>query len=323
MVWYVPYDHTIAPKPCQSHPVQHWKMPKQPREENETNSDPAVNDLQAALEAQDWRDLQDIARDAVVVEFDAVTGRPVCPSVLPTDRALDGLVVWRQLPLSLLQKLQQIHGTIQQHVAKDNMVPWAGLGGDSTRLRAFGFTVDSLKRLDQSAIRLHAPEKEGADAAADEVANRQAICTLDEDLVRDATRDVCRLLAPAGLDPTIFDPSQIVAYQINLHNGAPHLAAHLDFPLHEGFGQIIMTVALKSAATILLIGQAVSDDEDQPAWRFHLNQGDAYVLSDRARNQCLHAVLGDAHRESLNLRFGLHTPQQAQEQILKHWPEDV
>jgi hypothetical protein len=40
-----------------------------------------------------------------------------------------------------------------------------------------------------------------------------------------------------------------------------------------------------------------------------LQQGQAYMLSGMARDACVHGVLADVgseHRESLNLRFGLH-----------------
>ena len=36
---------------------------------------------------------------------------------------------------------------------------------------------------------------------------------------------------------------RLVAAQPNLHNGARHLPPHLDFPLHDGFGVVIVTVA--------------------------------------------------------------------------------
>ena len=40
-----------------------------------------------------------------------------------------------------------------------------------------------------------------------------------------------------------------------------------------------------------------------------VQQGQAYIMSGPVRNQCSHGVLADVeypHRESLNLRFGLH-----------------
>ena len=126
--------------------------------------------------------------------------------------------------------------------------------------------------------------------------------------------------------------SDLIAYQTNLHNGARHLAAHLDWPLHEGFGRVIVTVAMRGSATILLIAgdegdEGKEDDEvQQPAWRFHLNQGECYVLSGRARNRCLHAVLADdadGTRESLNLRFGIHSAEEAEEEITRFWPDEL
>ena len=107
-----------------------------------------------------------------------------------------------------------------------------------------------------------------------------------------------------------------------------------------------MTVAIRGSATILLIGKGgdgddnsydedQDDDDDdkrgdstqlqeQPAWKFHLQEGEAYVLSGNARNISLHAVISDnssgGDRESLNLRFGLHSAQEAENDIRKHWP---
>merc|ERR1711918_71506 len=104
-----------------------------------------------------------------------------------------------------------------------------------------------------------------------------------------------------------------VIYQTNLHNGGQHLKAHLDWPLHEGFGKVIVTVAIKGGATILIIGYDYDATGHQPVWKFRVEEGEAYVLSGSARNRCLHAVLADdGERESLNLRFGLHTPEEAE-----------
>ena len=64
------------------------------------------------------------------------------------------------------------------------------------------------------------------------------------------------------LDSKVLCSKQLIAYQTNLHNGAKHLAAHLNAPLHEGFGKVIVTVAIRGSAAILLIGKG-DDDEDQ------------------------------------------------------------
>ena len=277
-----------------------------------------------------------------MIEFDDANGRPIRHPFLPPDTfdPIDGIVkISTRLSRELLRDLGNIHNHIKARVKSNDMVPWAGVGGDTTRLRAFGFLGQSaLDRLDASSIRLHAPEKVGSDADEDERANRRAICILDadddDDTVLDAVRvanDLCSAINPtrAGLDPAIVCADELIAYQTNLHNGAQHLAAHLDWPLHEGFGKAIVTVAIRGSATILLIsGDTVGegDDEIQPAFRFHLNEGEAYVLSGNARNKTLHAVLADdveGTRESLNLRFGIHTDKEAEEQITRHWPADA
>ena len=102
----------------------------------------------------------------------------------------------------------------------------------------------------------------------------------------------------------------MIAYQTNLHNGAKYLSAHMDAPLHEGFGKYICTIAIRGGpATILLIGKSRNNDDDdnnddhdygddndhdheQPAWKFQLQVGEGYILSNNARNICLQAVLG-------------------------------
>jgi hypothetical protein len=252
-------------------------------------------------------------------------------------------VVKKTLPFEVYEKLVQIHNHIERH--NKHKTPWSGLGENDTKLRAFGFMGQaSLDRLDRtSPVRLHAPEKVGQDALDDEAANRKAICVLnldskDEDVdgdsglnVRSTTRDFIEALNPkaAGLDPNVVCLDELIAYQINLHNGVRYLPAHLDWPLHEGFGKAIATVAIRGNATILLISGdtvMVGSEEVQPAWRFHLAQGEVYVLSQRARNRCLHAVVcddGNRMRESLNLRFGLHTKNEAEELITKFWPDEL
>jgi hypothetical protein len=192
----------------------------------------------------------------------------------------------------------------------------------------------ALHRLDhQSTVRLAAPEKQGLDAIEDEAANRKAICILDmedKDInIMEITDQLVEVLDPESskLDAQTVCSKELIAYQINMHNGTRYLPAHLDWPLHEGFGKVIVTVAIHGDATVLLIAGdtvEIGGEELQPAWRFHLQQGECYVLSDRARNRCLHAVVANDDnktRESLNLRFGLHTEQEAKEQITRFWQD--
>jgi hypothetical protein len=298
------------------------------RDENcgkHTDRNEEVSPTLAESEAQDWDDLCEIAAEATVVEFGA-DGRPFRPPFLPADAfdPIQGIVKMR-LPSDLLSEIAKIHDHIKRNVDLSKMVPWAGTGNDTTRLRAFGVLPNNSARFDQ--IHLHAPEKVGSEAEEDEKANREATCILRENTrAHDIANDLLKVLGPAGLPEDVCTSDELIVYQPNLHNGAQHLASHLDHPLYEGFGKVIVTIAMKGSATILLIS---GESEDQPAWRFHLNEGECYVLSDRARNRCLHAVLADddedggkCTRESLNLRFGLHTPREAEQEILRFWPDE-
>ena len=359
----------------------------------------------AEAEAEDLDDLISIASEATEIVFDSRTGRPIrylrpsfgSPADHDSNREhdddnysylIDGLVkVSRSMMLEgdpdLFRDLTRIHAIVKHRVRIDDMVPWAGIGGDSTRLRAFGFLgKTALERLDrQSAVRLYAPEKQGKDALLDERANRKAICVLNRtrERVLGAGRNKAKrrkkraapapthtvnptlvadklcaaILTDKGgsenddncyLNPSVLNSKELIAYQTNLHNGAKHLAAHLDAPLHEGFGKVIVTVAIRGSATILLIGKAGNENENdnaendieeqdessdlnlQPSWKFHLEEGEAYVLSGNVRNVCLHAVLANddssgGGRESLNLRFGIHTIKEAEHDIKRHWPD--
>ena len=112
----------------------------------------------------------------------------------------------------------------------------------------------------------------------------------------------------------------LVALQPNLHQEAEHLPLHYDTPRNEGFGVVIVTIGMKGNADIVIV-----DDGDvgqsQKSFRFHVNEGDMYILSGHARNKCLHGVLSRdcKFRESLNLRFGIHTKQFARSEIDRHW----
>lgn len=295
----------------------------------------------AAAEAEDFRDLCKIASTALVVEFEP-NGRIIRPPFLPKDSfdAISGLVKIT-VPPEVLASLSEIHNHVKEEVTQAKMVPWAGLGEDTTRLRAFGFLgCDSLRRLDRSGVRLHSAEKVGQDAVNDEAANRSAITVLRNEWKTKGIRSAIGLIealrsSDGGIPASVLREEELVAYQPNLHNGARHLAAHLDWPRHEGFGKVIVTVAIKGGATILLVGgtgsgdDSSSDEVSQPAWRFHLNEGECYVLSRCARDKCLHAVLADdcednkgGQRESLNLRFGLHTAEEGME-VTKFWPGEL
>lgn len=312
-----------------------------------------------AEEAETLEDLKWFAQHASVVEFDTTTGRPIRNESFddPSDLdVIEGLVKITHIPSDLLQDLTTIHDHIKA-VNRGRMVSWSGVGGEwDGRLRAFGFpTQHTLRKLDASRVRLHAFEKTGADAEEDEEANRTSICILDDKkdgcsgLGGDENSDsgagrylsvdpfdvanrLCNVINPiqAGIPLSIANASQIIAFQPNLHNGARFLKPHLDQPLHEGFGKMIVTIAIRGGgATIVLLdkdenGTTEDGDKYQLSWRFHLCEGEAYILTGRARNLCLHGVIADdpsGVRESLNLRFGIHSVADAKEEIFDHWVE--
>merc|ERR1712151_1328263 len=74
---------------------------------------------------------------------------------------------------------------------------------------------------------------------------------------------------------------ELAAIQPNLHNGAKHLMSHVDWPRHEGFGKVIATIAVVGSATIVLTDPNEEDPKtgQQQAWKFRVEQGEAYILS--------------------------------------------
>ena len=178
----------------------------------------------------------------------------------------------------------------------------------------------------------------GAEAAADVAANRRASVLLKASELPEgldsALRNLTHTLAPLVPEAyrAILTPEQLVAAQPNLHNGKAYLPSHLDEPcvacgmggaaapararpahpdagpparrLHDGFGIVIVTVAIGGSARILITESPWDARERREHW-FPLRPGQAYALSSDARNVCLHGVLADDgcdRRESLNLR---------------------
>lgn len=147
--------------------------------------------------------------------------------------------------------------------------------------------------------------------------------------------------------------SELVVIQPNVHNGDPLLPLHLDQPRYDGFGIVIVTVAIEGS------GDVVIDDEGDDAsctlqsWTFPLCPGEMYVLCGPSRNLCTHGVMLTSKEEnlikphgtggkdqlsgkkrkkielhcqnqfedriSLNFRFGIHTQEQADDDINSKW----
>jgi len=231
-----------------------------------------------------------------------------------------------------MRVLNELHTTILKRLDDGRLAGWGGVGDHSGRQRGYGY-LPGL-RLAESHYKegsITMREYTGAEAEADACANRNACVMLDEtdlpDGLNDALANVTRTLG-AALPPeyaSILQPAHLVAAQPNLHRGRAYLRPHLDEPLHDGFGIVIVTVAVRGDASILLTSRPW-DAACREEYFFGLRQGQAYALASDARNICLHGVLADTpERESLNLRFGLHAaskegPFSAWEEVERHWP---
>jgi hypothetical protein len=153
----------------------------------------------------------------------------------------------------------------------------------------------------------------------------------------------------------------LAAMQLNVHNNDSYLPLHVDNPRYDGFGVVLVTVALWGSADVILADEgdpcnAAANIDQSKSWAFELQPGQMYVLCGYARNKCSHGVVvrsetvgtsscpGPAQcslpvsdlsdtgtvqgpgwsaagrgRVSLTLRFGVHTGEQAYQDIDRHW----
>ena len=168
-------------------------------------------------------------------------------------------------------------------------------------------------------------ETETAEKRRDEEARNWASCVdyAPDAAARRALENVARAAAAAIGPKYAADvaPAALLAVQPNVHAGSRHLPPHLDWPRNDGFGVVIVTAAVRGGATVVLRdgGSAAAAPRE---WRFEVPEGHASALSGDARNLCTHGLFTDAcDRESLNLRFNLHTHKRACDEIYAHWCE--
>lgn len=220
------------------------------------------------------------------------------------------------------------------------------------------YDIDSGLSADQAvrnaAIRKHRMTKEKAfiyaDCTAPEKEAIEAVVKMSRDIV-----DRCDLANPLQpYEKASVSLQNLVAIQLNVHNKDDFLPLHLDNARFDGFGVVIVTLALYGSADVVIVddgdieqGQA---EQGSKSWAFVLHPGQLYVLSGHARNKCSHGVVvltdqasnssGDTApltaqvdmvppplrrriaklgRVSLSFRFGLHTAEQAAEDIDRHW----
>lgn len=227
---------------------------------------------------------------------------------------------------------------------KSRGVTW-GEGPDDhdPRRRMYGFLPGQREALVKAGIRIQKYGAEGdqehedalqsasvdlsfGKSSREAASSNTAALVLDGCVYRVALEAVTRRVH--SMVPDRYKPyatmSQLIAVQPNLHNGASYLPAHLDFPLNDGFGVLIVTIGIKGSGTIVLIDDGDDNDEDSAkSFCFPLKEGEAYILCGDSRNKCVHGVLcddDDGQRETLNLRYGLHSKDLAYEEIDRHWP---
>ena len=240
--------------------------------------------------------------------------------------------------------LQSLHRIIVRALSgEQRLTPWAGVGESDQRKRGYAFLPSTFGKFGKSAliaggINFYAAEKKGSEAKNDENANWKSCIRLKStDITEDHEMALKALIKKvAHIVPEKYKKcvtlEQLHAIQPNLHNGLDHLPAHLDSPLNDGFGVVIVTVCVHQSAQILLLS-----NKSSKSWLIDVNEGDTYVLCSDARNAYDHGVIcpldkrrtalrenrsdgqtgpqkkkkskrgsENVGRESLNLRFGLH-----------------
>lgn len=230
------------------------------------------------------------------------------------------------------EALQDLHRVVVERLRHEKrLTAWAGVSEGDGRERGYAFMPTSFgtsgkTALRNAGVRFHAFGKSGDDAADDEEANWRSCVRLKE---ADITDD--RLAALEGVATLVQNAvprkykqlitlDNLQALQPNLHNGLDHLPCHIDHPLNDGFGIVIVTLCISSSATVLILPNHQDAHRAKPR-AFDANEGEAYVLSAAARNACDHGIIchlaptrykantNKSSRESLNLRFGLHSAQ--------------
>jgi hypothetical protein len=266
----------------------------------------------------------------------------------PSDHTCSG-AGFVTLDPTIFAPLQQLHANIVAALRRGKLLQsWEGKGKD-VRERGFAFLPPTMipvwdrARLERGGLRFGAAQKEGQDFLNDEEANwKSSFHLFPRDVSPEARTALHALieLVKQRVDDRYKDYvslENLIALQPNLHNDARHLPPHLDFPMHDGFGVVIVTIQMAGPQSVIALLKGADSDfdvtvekEKERCWTFPLNVGDCYILSGDARNVCDHGVLCvgggrrshkvDAARESLNLRFGLHSPQFADQEVYWQFP---
>ena len=303
--------------------------PKRRRDEDEHTAvrTAASNTIERLLQRHPDVNFAGIVEEAAVDVYRGKIG--AWPTLNPSSTGIQGLpesfrgLGRLTLTSSQFQTLETLHETTKR--LAQAWVSWSGDTSD-TKKRAFGVLPGTLGYTEYQKLDIVTPwVKESEDLETERRANQRALVHLKEsDMppnLESTIGDICNSMK-RFVDP-VYHPylrySHLMAAQPNLHCGRFLLPPHVDHPLKDGFGILIVTIAIRGDADILLESEVTA-----PVFgKLPLEQGQAYILSGNVRNKCTHGVLAgqpSSQRESLNLRFGLHsTSTVPASEVLQYW----
>jgi len=208
--------------------------------------------------------------------------------------------------------LSMFHELIKDRLGR-NLNGWGGVGDKSGRRRGYGYFESSLGE-EHFANGVVMKEYSGSEVELDKNANQRASILLTEEDLEEAAMAspeahasnkkrmkgqqgqdevgirgaISRLAASlqAKVPPQysqFLTLENLVAAQPNIHGGNAYLPPHLDEPLHDGFGIVIVTIAITGKAHIILQTDSW-DSVKKKDFCFRLKEGQGYLLSGDSRS---------------------------------------
>lgn len=220
--------------------------------------------------------------------------------------------------------IKSLHNLILERVGEDNLKCWCSknsteyLHSKKPPTRCYAFLPHSkyesayaLAR--KGNVELFAVEtmNEEGERESDRRANYASSVSLDfDDIDNGITEALMHIINTTKAKVALkyvdcISLNDVTTLQPNIANDTDYLKCHIDSPLNDGIGVVIVTIGISNEADII-----ISDENDKNHFYFHLNAGEFYVLSGPSRNIYSHGVLCEENnfgRESLNIRFGLHS----------------
>jgi hypothetical protein len=228
----------------------------------------------------------------------------------------EGCTVVSNISNEHISALRSIHESILTQTRA--LVPW-GCGWKDKRERGYGMIPShskwNTKRLQECGVVM---EEENGDGTKHVYTYANSFCDLELSPSQlEAIEAVIAAIKTAITDSSwelqdferdCVSIADLVSLQPNLHNGEFFLPLHLDSPRHDGFGVVIVTVALVGSGDVVIVDDGDDEGDVGRSWAFPVKQGDVYVLCGHARNKCTHGVLAAEMTEGgEGVAPGLHT----------------